>query len=61
MAGGIEAIYDDMPRVVMSRFALTQPARGANFSSRHREKPVVTPVVSEGEYYPELPRDSVAN
>lgn len=57
MGGGMEAIYDDMPALGMSRFAPVRPARGAQFSSRNRagrdEKPVASPVVSEREYYPE--------
>ncbi len=55
MGGGMEAIYDDMPGIGMSRFAPTRPARGAHFSSRNRagrdEKPVAIPVVSETDYY----------
>jgi hypothetical protein len=57
MAGGMEAIYDDMPGLGMARFAPVRPARGVRFSSRQRagrdEKPAPIPVVPEGEYYPE--------
>jgi hypothetical protein len=62
MSGGMEAIYDDMPGVGMSRFAPVRPARGAKFSSRNRagrdEKPVALPVVAEAQYYSESHRDS---
>ena len=35
--GGIEAIYDDMPKPIgMMKFAQLQPARGSLFSSRQR-------------------------
>jgi hypothetical protein len=55
MSGGMEAIYDDMPAVGMSRFAPMRSARGAHFSSRNRagrnDAPVATPVVSEVDYY----------
>jgi hypothetical protein len=57
MAGGMEAIYDGMPGMGMSRFAPVRQARGALFSSRNRagrnEKPAPMPVISEGEYYPD--------
>ena len=37
MRGGIEAIYDDMPRPVgLARFAPVVPARGAMFGARRR-------------------------
>ena len=62
MGGGMEAIYDDMPGVGMSRFAPVRQARGARFSSRNRagrdEKPVALPVVAEAVYYSESHRDS---
>ena len=55
MSGGMEAVYDDMPVLGMSRFAPLRPARGAQFSSRKRlgrnEKAVPIPVVSEADYY----------
>ncbi|MGZ4528582.1 MAG: monooxygenase family protein [Mycobacterium sp.] len=55
MSGGMEAIYDDVPTMGMSRFAPVRAARGARFSSRARtgrdEVPVATPVVAEADYY----------
>jgi hypothetical protein len=57
MGGGMEAIYDDMPGMGMSRFAPVRPARGAEFSSWKRagrdEEPVAIPVVAEADYYSE--------
>jgi Domain of unknown function (DUF4188) len=34
--GGVEAVYIDMPRIGLSRFAPVEPARGAMFSARKR-------------------------
>lgn len=56
LAGGAEAIYDDMPAPIgIGRFAPTQTARGAMFSSRRRARRpgdlAVAPVVAEAEYY----------
>jgi hypothetical protein len=52
MRGGIEAIYDDVPRPVgMARFAPLVPARGAMFGARRRlgvkGDPDLPPAVSE--------------
>ncbi len=53
MAGGIEAIYDDVPAPLgLTHFAPQQPARGAMFSARKRarragEGPLSTPVPEE--------------
>jgi hypothetical protein len=55
MRGGMEAVYDDMPRHLgFGQFAPLQPARGPMFSARTRagrggEAPV--PVVQEAEFY----------
>ena len=56
MAGRMEAIYDDMPsHVGLARFAATQPARGAMFSTRRRagrgDTPPPEPVIGENVYY----------
>jgi hypothetical protein len=56
MRGGIEAIYDDIPKPVgLARFAPTVPARGSAFSSRQRagrtDQPPAAPVVEESILY----------
>ncbi|HSD77716.1 MAG TPA: DUF4188 domain-containing protein, partial [Solirubrobacteraceae bacterium] len=56
MAGGAEAIYDDMSAPMgFARFAPAQAARGAMFSARRRAGRTgpltVAPVVAEAEYY----------
>jgi hypothetical protein len=50
MQGGIEAIYDDLPKPVgLQAFAENIPCRGAMFSSRQRAgRPGETPVQPEG-------------
>jgi len=56
MRGGMEAIYDDVPRPLgFSGFAPVVEARGAMFSAAHRGGRTfnVAPVVAEGELYPE--------
>ena len=54
MRGGMEAIYDDMPKPIgMMTFAPVRPARGPMFSARtragHGEAPPA--IVSEGDLY----------
>ncbi|HEY3987832.1 MAG TPA: DUF4188 domain-containing protein [Acidobacteriaceae bacterium] len=54
MQGGMEAIYDDVPKPTgFMRFAPLKPARGAMFGAAHRAaKPYDTqPVISEEELY----------
>jgi hypothetical protein len=58
MRGGMEAIYDEMSKAGgFARFAPVVPARGRMFSARRRagrgEAPVVEPLISEPELYPE--------
>lgn len=62
MSGGMEAIYDDMTTIGMSRFAPVRPARGAKFSARNRagrdDAPLAPPVIAEADYYPAHQGDS---
>lgn len=54
MQGGMEAIYDDLPKPVgFGRFAPLTPARGAMFAAMHRagKTPHGAPVVSEEDLY----------
>jgi len=54
MQGGMEAIYDDMPKPVgFMRFAPTKIARGPMFGAAHRaaKSYAAEPVVSEKELY----------
>lgn len=54
MQGGMEAIYEDITRLVgFLRFAPVEPARGAMFSAAHRaaKQHAAEPVVSERELY----------
>ena len=56
--GGVEAIYDELPRRLgLSAFAPVVPARGRMFSARHRagrqDASVVEPLIPEAELYPE--------
>ena len=54
MQGGMEAIYDDLPKPVgFARFAPLKPARGAMFGAMHRAGKTQQgePVVSEEELY----------
>jgi len=54
MQGGMEAIYDDVPKPVgFMRFAPVKPARGAMFGAAHRaaQPSDAKPVVSEEELY----------
>jgi Domain of unknown function (DUF4188) len=56
MRGGIDAIYDEVPRPLgLSGFAPVSQARGRMFSARHRagrtDAPVVAPLLSETELY----------
>jgi hypothetical protein len=54
MQGGIEAIYDDIPKPIgMMRFAPVKPARGAMFGAAQRagKAPSEAPVVSETDLY----------
>jgi len=56
MSGGMEAVYDDMPRDIgFLKFAPAKPARGAMFSARGRaQKPGASklpPPVDEGQHY----------
>jgi hypothetical protein len=54
MQGGMEAIYDDVPKPVgFMRFAPIKPARGPMFGAAHRaaKSQDVKPVVSEEELY----------
>ena len=54
MRGGMEAIYDDVPRPLgFMKFAPTQPARGPMFGSAQRARSGHSddPVVSEKELY----------
>jgi hypothetical protein len=60
MRGGVDAIYDDVPRPLgLSGFAPVTQARGRMFSARRRagrgETPVVEPLIAEPELYPEAP------
>jgi hypothetical protein len=60
MRGGVDAIYDDVPRPLgLSGFAPVTQARGRMFSARRRagrgETPVVEPLIAEPELYPEPP------
>src|SRR5437763_14382979 len=57
MRGGIDAIYDEMPKPIgLGAFAPSLPARGRMFSARHRagrqEAPVAEPLIAEAELYP---------
>ncbi|WP_333891124.1 hypothetical protein [Mycolicibacterium gadium] len=38
MSGGMEAIYDDMPEIGMSRFAPRRQPLGPHFSSRKTDR-----------------------
>jgi hypothetical protein len=63
IGGGAEAVYDDLGTPTgFARFAPTQPARGAMFSSRRRagrEGPqVAPPIVTEDDYYGKTAPDS---
>src|SRR5438552_5356322 len=55
MRGGVEAIYDDMPKPIgMLNFAPITPARGPMFSARTRAAragDVPTPVITERDFY----------
>jgi hypothetical protein len=54
MRGGMEAIYDDLPKPIgFMRFAPIKPARGALFGAAHRaaQRHEGEPVVSEKELY----------
>jgi hypothetical protein len=55
MRGGMEAVYDDMPkRLGFGQFAPLQPARGRMFSARSRARlagDAVAPIVQEAEFY----------
>ncbi len=54
MQGGMEAIYDDLPKPVgFGRFAPLRPARGAMFAAMHRAGKTQQgePVVSEKDLY----------
>jgi hypothetical protein len=54
MQGGMEAIYDDLPKPVgLMRFAPLKPARGPMFGAAHRAAQThdAKPVVSEEELY----------
>ncbi len=56
MRGGMEAVYDDLPKDLgLLRFAPAHPARGGMFSarsrSRHPGEPTLPPPVSEDEHY----------
>jgi len=54
MRGGMEAVYDDVPKPIgFMRFAPTQPARGPMFGSAQRARAGKSdnPVVSEKELY----------
>jgi hypothetical protein len=54
MQGGMEAIYDDLPKPVgFMRFAPVKPARGPMFGAAHRTSKLhdSEPVVSEEELY----------
>jgi hypothetical protein len=58
MRGGVEAIYDDVPRPLgLSGFAPVAQARGRMFSARRRaglgDDSVVAPPIEEGELYDE--------
>jgi hypothetical protein len=58
MRGGVDAIYDDVPRPLgLSGFAPATQARGRMFSARHRAgrdgAPVVEPLIAESELYSE--------
>ncbi len=56
MGGGIDAIYDDMANPTgLARVCKPMAARGTMYSARRRagraEPPIVSPVISEQEYY----------
>lgn len=54
MAGGMEAVYDDIPKPRgFAKFAPVHPARGAMFGSAARagRKEEMTPVLSEDDLY----------
>ena len=56
LRGGIEAVYDDIPKPVgLLRFAPAVPARGPMFSSRQRARqqgqPAAAPAIPESEMY----------
>jgi hypothetical protein len=56
--GGIEAIYDEVPRPLgLSGFAPVVQARGRMFSARRRAgrdgEPVAEPLIAEAELYPD--------
>jgi hypothetical protein len=55
MRGGMEAVYDDMPRRLgFGQFAPLQPARGTMSSARNRAKLAgepLPPVIQEAEFY----------
>ena len=54
MRGGMEAVYDDLPKPVgMMRFAPVHPARGAMFGAAHRAGQTynANPVLTETELY----------
>ena len=54
MTGGMEAIYDDVPKPIgFMRFAPVVPARGPMFSAAHRAKNENhgAPVISESDLY----------
>jgi hypothetical protein len=58
MRGGIDAIYDELPKPIgLGAFAPVVPARGRMFSARRRlgrqEDPVAPPPIAESELYPE--------
>jgi Domain of unknown function (DUF4188) len=59
MRGGMESIYDDMPKPVgFLTFAPSQPARGSMFGARRRlglSGEAIAPVVSEAELYEREP------
>jgi hypothetical protein len=59
MSGGMEAVYDDMPKPVgMMNFATVLPARGGMFSARDRAKrpgrPAVAAPIDEIDLYSEV-------
>jgi hypothetical protein len=56
MRGGMEAIYDDLPKLIgLASFAPVEPARGRMFGARSRagrEGAAATePALSEGDLY----------
>jgi hypothetical protein len=59
VAGGIEAVYDDMPKPIgMLKFAKVLPARGGMFSARDRARragqPAVAAPIDEIDLYSEV-------